>query len=72
MAPSVTPASEATSKTMTTKRKTKAVKRWKKAKPVGETMLFNGNAYIVMTVDTLQNGKFEKIKLTAVRYFPLF
>ena len=71
MAPSVTPASVVTSKPMTTKRKTKAVKRWKKAKPVGEAMLFNGNAYIVMTVDTLQNGKFEKIKLTAVRYLPI-
>lgn len=54
------------------KKKTKkAVKPWKKAKPVGEAMLFNGNAYIVMTVDTLQNDRFEKIKLTAVRYLPL-
>lgn len=34
-------------------------------------MLFNGNAYIVMTVDTLQTGKFEHIKLTAVRYLPI-
>jgi hypothetical protein len=56
---------------MTAKRKAKAVKRWKKAKPVGEAMLFNGNAYIVMTVDTLQTGKFEHIKLTAVRYLPI-
>ena len=54
-----------------TKRKTKAVKRKSKAKPIGEPMLFNGYAYIVQVADTFQDGKFEWVKLTAVRYLPI-
>ena len=56
---------------MMTKRKTKAAKRKPKAKPIGEPMLWQGNAYVVTTVDTLQNGKFEQVALTAVRYLPI-
>jgi len=54
------------------KKKTKkAVKRKRKAKLTGEPMLFNGNAYIVQTVDTLQNERFEQVTVIAVRYLPL-
>lgn len=54
-----------------TKRKTKTTKRKRKAKPIGEPMLWQGNAYIVTTVDTLQNERFEQVTLTAVRYLPI-
>ena len=54
-----------------TKRKTKTAKRKPKAKPIGEGMLWKGNAYVVTTVDTLQNGQCEQVTLTAVRYLPL-
>lgn len=54
-----------------TKRKTKTAKRKPKVKPIGEGMLWKGNAYVVTTVDTLQNGRFEQVTLTAVRYLPI-
>jgi hypothetical protein len=54
-----------------TKRKTKVVKRKRKAKPIGEPMLFNGYAYTVHVADTFQDGKCEWVKLTAVRYLPI-
>jgi hypothetical protein len=53
------------------KKPKKAVKRKHKAKPFGGPMLFNGNAYIVQTVDTLYNDRFEQVTLTVVRYLPL-
>ena len=54
-----------------TKRKTKTAKRKPKAKPIGEPMLFNGYAYTVQVANTFQDGKFEWVKLTAVRYLPI-
>ena len=54
-----------------TKRKTKTAKRKPKAKPIGEGMLWQGNVYVVTKVDTLQNGRFEQVTMTAVRYLPI-
>jgi hypothetical protein len=54
-----------------TKRKTKTAKRKPKAKPIGVHMKFNGYAYSVQVADTFQDGKFEWVKLTAVRHLPL-
>ena len=54
-----------------TKRKTKTAKRKRKAKPIGNPMFWQGNAYVVTTVDTLQNGQCEQVTLTAVRYLPI-
>ena len=57
------------------KKPKKAVKAKPKAKrqfkAIGECVLWNGNVYTIMTFDTMQNGRFEKVELKAVRPLPI-
>lgn len=49
----------------------KPAKRKRKPTLLGESVFWNGNAYVVATFETNQNGTFEQIQLTAVRYLPI-
>lgn len=51
------------------KRKPKAVKRI--SNMIGECVTWNGNVYTVMTFETMQDGRFEKVELKAVRPLPI-
>ena len=51
------------------KRKPKSVKRI--SNMIGECVTWNGNVYTVMTFETMQDRRFEKVELTAVRHLPI-
>jgi hypothetical protein len=51
------------------KRKPKSVKRI--SNMIGECVTWNGNVYTVMTFETMQDGRFEKVELKAVRPLPI-
>ena len=49
----------------------KPAKRKSKPTLLGEGIMWNGNAYVVTTFETVQNGTSEQLQLTAVRYLPI-
>lgn len=49
----------------------KPVKRKRKPTMLGDGIMWNGNAYVVTTFETVQNGTSERLQLTAVRYLPI-
>jgi hypothetical protein len=57
------------------KKPKKAVKAKPKSKrhfnAIGECVMWNGNVYSVMTFDTMQDGRFEKVELKAIRLLPI-
>jgi hypothetical protein len=49
----------------------KPAKRKRKPIMLGEGIMWNGNAYVVTTFETVQNATSERLQLTAVRYLPI-